>query len=275
MQTSDSIEVDFCDDVGVLSEFIGNVFADRIEKKFKDNLFDMIADIMEYMISPDRKAGEPSHPEYVNEIQAGLLNKIFKVLKEDEGERKSLTLVLNVILSEEFLYFITGKLILKGNKCAESFVGGPGVELIFCFACLLNFKTIEDCHLHDPDVVGYIPGNNTLAILIEDPMLLIMASRNQIGGASDHTLSASNRGFSLRQSRKKRNLIHLFFFEMPKPPVVLVYSTRANNMEDYNAQVMIYQQEQQQQQEKRAAKRKSSSLVGKRKREKAGANGEG
>ena len=48
----------------------------------------MIADIMEYMISPDRKAGEPSHPKYVNEIQAGLLNKIFKVLKEDEGERK-------------------------------------------------------------------------------------------------------------------------------------------------------------------------------------------
>ena len=138
---------------------------------------------------------------------------------------------------------------------------------------LFNFNIIiADCHLHDSDFVGCIPGNEALALLIEDPMLLIMASRNQIGGASDHTLSASNKGFSLRQSRRKRNLIHLFFFEMPKPPVTWLYPTRASNMEDYNAKVKAQQEKDNEKvREKRAVDVKDSRS---RKRNRKG-DGEG
>ena len=103
--------------------FMENAFEELIKSKFDDNPSDMIVDIMAYMSSPKRQAGEPSHPQYVNDIQDGLLKTIFTVLKEDGSEkgvstaRKSLTMAANVILSDDFLLFITGKLISIGNTC--------------------------------------------------------------------------------------------------------------------------------------------------------------
>ena len=113
---------------------------------------------------------------------------------------------------------------------------------ICCLLCLFYSTTIEEYAVHNPDLVGYIPGNKTYALLINDPMLMIMASRNQIGGdllsASDHTLNASNNGFALRQSgRRRRNIIHIFSFAMPRIPEANKYFTHTRSMDEYNAQV--------------------------------------
>ena len=120
----------------VVFTFMENAFEELIKGRFDDNPSDMIADIMAYMSSPERQAGDPSHPQYVNDIQDSLLKTIFTVLKEDGSEkgvitaRKSLTMAANVVLSEDFLLFITGKLIPIGNTCESA---GWGIDLILCF----------------------------------------------------------------------------------------------------------------------------------------------
>ena len=106
--------------------FKDNAFKEIIKTHFDNDASEMIADIIKYMVSPERKAGDRSHPPYVYDIQDGLLETIFTVLKEDGSEkgaeggvstaRKSLTTAANVILSDDFLLFITGTLISKGIK---------------------------------------------------------------------------------------------------------------------------------------------------------------
>jgi len=102
------------------STIVSNSFEDYIDVNFNGELTEMLENIMEYMNSPDRKSGDPTHPPYIYDIQNGLCNKIFTVLEKDNEDettsRKSLTTGETVFIAHDFLLFITGILIPIGQS---------------------------------------------------------------------------------------------------------------------------------------------------------------
>jgi hypothetical protein len=111
-----------CDDV--LDEYsskhgpsliVSNPFEEHIETEFAGNMHTMIQNISEYMNSEERQSGDASHPAYVYEIQQKLFNTLFKVKEDSSTGRKSLTVGANVFISDQFMLFITGKLIPFGE----------------------------------------------------------------------------------------------------------------------------------------------------------------